>query len=158
MSHIWMSHVTHLSFTMVSVCVADGRNTLQHTATHCNTLQHTATHCNTLQHAATRCNTLQHAAIHCNTLQHAATRCNTLQHTATHCNTLHDSLFTVLAAAPSSAIFCHILPHTAIHCNTLQQRNNLSVTCLTIDLLCRSVELGDNFCSQPPLTRTQPHP
>ena len=39
-----------------------GRNTLQHTATHCNTLQHTATHCNTLKRTHTQCNTPQHTA------------------------------------------------------------------------------------------------
>ena len=69
----------------------NGRDTLQHTATHCNTLQHPATHCNALQHTATPCNTLQHTATHCNTLQHTETHCNTLQHTATHCNTLQQT-------------------------------------------------------------------
>ena len=57
-----------------------GRNTLQHTATHCNTLQHTATHCNTLQLTATHCNTLQHTATHCNTLQHTEHLCYTMMH------------------------------------------------------------------------------
>ena len=56
----------------------EGRNTLQHTATHCSILQHTATHCNTLQHIVIHCSTLQHTAAHCNTLQHTATYCNTL--------------------------------------------------------------------------------
>jgi len=52
--------------------------------------------------------TLQHAATNCSTLQHTATHCNTLQHTATHCNTLQHC-----------ATHCNILQLAATHCNTL---------------------------------------
>jgi len=45
----WIS--LHRRGGSIKIDVIDiGRNTLQHTATHCNTLQHTATHYSTLQH------------------------------------------------------------------------------------------------------------
>jgi len=97
-----------------------GRNTLQHTATHCNILQHIlwifilwvqasggsfqlwhiVAHCSILQHTTAHWSTLrtlQHTAAHCSTLQHTTAHSSTLQHTAAHCSTLQ---------------------HTATHCNT----------------------------------------
>jgi len=67
MSHIWLSHVTHMNESchthkQESWSCYMGTTRYAH-ATHCNTLQHTATHCNTLQHTATHRNTLQHTAM-----------------------------------------------------------------------------------------------
>ena len=55
MSHIWMSHVTHMNasrhtheWVMSQVrCESNSFCCGKDTATHCNTLRHTATHCNT---------------------------------------------------------------------------------------------------------------
>jgi len=113
MSHICMSHVTHMHecsnsathrlrsyFTYLQMCgktlchvthimshvtYTNGLNTHHFSAPLTNELS------NTLQHTATHCNTLQYIATPCNTLQHTAMHCNTLQHTAAHFSTHHFS-------------------------------------------------------------------
>jgi len=113
---------------------SSGRDTPQHTATHCNALQHTAIYCNTLQHTATHCNTLQRTyqyiqvcptnrvnVTHCNLLLQCVTftRFRTLQHAAAHCNTLCHAATRApipkrISNKPSE---CDALQHTATHCN-----------------------------------------
>ena len=64
MSHIWMSHVSHIDPPCVDVPDAFVTPFVTpNAATHC-TPQHTATHC-TLQYTAIQCNTPQHTAAHC---------------------------------------------------------------------------------------------
>jgi len=118
MSHIWMSHVTHMNeschtyewvMSHIWMSLVTHMNESCHTyewvmshiwmstvsATHVNVFATHYAHCNTLQLTATHCNTLQHAATHCSTLQHTAKHCNTLQHTAIHVNVFatHTNVF-----------------------------------------------------------------
>ena len=114
-----------------------GRNTLQHTATHCNILQHIlwifilwvqassgsfqlwhiVAHCSILQHTTAHCSTLQHTAAHYSTQQHTAAHSSTLQHTAAHCNTLQHIIWAIVLWFKVSHGSCNTLQQTATHCN-----------------------------------------
>ena len=158
MSHIWMSHVTHVT----------NLNELRHTwmnesrvwshVTHLNESRHTRnravsaaleknasdTHCTLQQHTATHYNTLQHTneiglwEVHSKRMRVMYTaHCNhTLQHAATH-----ERNRTVRAALGSNEMIAHCilqqqtaahwntLPHTAAHYNTLQHTKQGCQSC-----------------------------
>ena len=122
MSHIWMSHVTHMNepchtheWVMSHISIGSGH------VTHIGT-QQPGKGSKALQCTATYCNTLQHPATHCNALQHTTTHCNT------HCNLRttfsymwHDSAWETTAiwqAQQSTATYWNIPQHTATQYST----------------------------------------
>jgi len=105
MSHIWMSHVAHISFQI------SPRMSHEHTATHCNTRQHTATHkARALAYRISH----EHTATHCSTENEPWAHCNTLQHTI---NTENEPW----APGDTQGSFSGLLSEPWAHCNSLQQ-------------------------------------
>jgi len=81
-SHVWLSHITHMTVLCPYNWVISHIWTSSYMCHTCNwVVSHKHLACG-WEHSS--CNTLQHTATHCNTLQQHIS-CNTL-HTATHCN------------------------------------------------------------------------